>query len=387
MWENIVAGLVTSGLIFALTLGLRSGIAGIRSRQYSSALSRRLKIGSPAYTAEWIRGYYQRNGRLGELFTSEVIPGHALQFLTTTEWIFDRPDDGTLLKQSIPLRVVSHRGKSGALKRRSYALRSPDGDEWNDLHAASLGVIADEAGPRIVVGLCRYLDYLAVSGALEDETFEAVRRPSTGTPLRDAGFASVADASSSGLGIHSVGMVSALIYWKEGVPTVLIHRRSNAVSTYSGAMGVVPMFGLQTRDLSAQAEISLTNNFYRELFEELYGGKEAQRLQRNRVEKDWYSKMPELARYCSGDSERGLRVLGFGFDARNGQLIVGSMYEVHDPSFAEEEVGRMQGNWEMSDIEAVPLNGQRLRRMLLDDSFTPACAFTLVRCIEVLGDG
>ncbi len=148
-------------------------------------------------------------------------------------------------------------------------------------------------------------------------------------------------------------------------------------------MGVVPMFSCQTRDLGPDTEIGLTNNFLRELFEELYGGLEAQSSS-PRVSKSWYESVEELARYVKPSARERLRIVGFRFDARNAQLIIGSVFLVEDPEFARVEVPRMKGNWEIDDCDILPLWGSTVRKYVLDDRFTPGCSFTLMRAMELL---
>lgn len=384
MFDSILDGLIASGIAFSLGVVARSTWGKWRVSQVRKSVSQRVKVGDPAYSAAWIAAYYRNRGSIDQLYSSRILNGHWVQFLTKPEWLFDAIDDGTLLRQDVPQRIATYSGDVKSLRKRQYALRSPNGDDWNDFHAASFGVTQGPSGPAILVGVCKYRDYLAVAGGLEDETFSAIAHPKRArTPIRDAFFSTADDAAASRLGLHSIGMVTALVYWDAGIPMVLIHRRSEAVSTYAGAMGVVPMFSLQTRDLSERTEISLTNNFYRELFEELYGGEEAQSASK-RVAKDWYHRSTELSRYVKDGGESKLRILGFGFDARNGQLIVGSMYLMRDLDFAGEEVAKMRGNWEMSDIDALPLGSDQLLEMIRADQFTPACSFTLLRCMEIV---
>jgi len=382
--RDLAINLIAAGIAFLLGVLAKSARDKYKTRRTGAELGRRLKRGNPGYTTPWIVAYYERCGRGEELYEStRLFPGHKLQFLVRPTWIFDSLDDGSLLIQDHPQHVIDAGLNKRALKRRGHAIKSASGDDWNDYHSCALGVLESASGPRIKVGLCRYLEYLSVSGALEDETFRAIERRSKRTPLRDQGFASVDAAAGIGLHVHSIGMVTALIYMDGGTPMVLIQRRSERVSTYAGALGVVPMFSCQTRDLTPQTTISLNNNFLRELYEELYGGVEAQAAS-VRATKDWYESADELSRYVGASARENLRIVGFGFDARNGQLIIGSIYVIDDPDFARVEVPRMRGNWEISHIDIVALRGAVIQDLLLRDQFTPACAFTLMRALEML---
>lgn len=386
--QDLALNLIASAISFALGVFGKLLYDRLRRGRSSAELVRRLRRGNPAYTAPWIIRYYEKAGRGDELYESRtVLPGHKLQFLVKPSWILDTGDDRSLLVQEVPQKVVLSSIDRRALRRRGHAIKSAAGEHWNDYHSCALQVEETEDGPRIHVGVCRYLQYLSVSGSLEDETFRAVERRSKRrpprAPLRDRGFSSVDDAARGGLGVHSIGMVTAFVYKDGESEMVLIHRRSPNVSTYSGALGVVPMFSCQTTDLGPATEVSLTNNFLRELYEELYGGLEAQSAS-TRVQKNWYESVEELAPYVSPKSREKLRIIGFGFDARNAQLIIGSIFTIDDPTFVKTEIPRMRGNWEMSDIDIISLRGLVMKQFLLADQFTPACAFTLTRALELL---
>lgn len=175
-------------------------------------------------------------------------------------------------------------------------------------------------------------------------------------------------------------MTVALVYNDGDDLKVLIQERSRNVSTYGGALGVVPMFGCQTTDLSERTEVSLVHNFLREVYEELYGGISVE-YDDQHIDPQWFFEHPSIA-YMAGAIERGelkLNLLGFGFDALNGQLIIGGMVMFENPEFIKRELPMMTGNWEVRRIQAWELFGQRLTTALLDGEFTPACAFTLAR--------
>ena len=305
-----------------------------------------------------------------------------IPFLVKPEWLVDLVEK-QLIVQSIPQpRSGVAINRKVLNRRKSYLVRDQDGAIWNDLHACAANIKNTDQGPQIKVVLAEYFQYMSVCGALEDETYVASRSRSRGraTPVRDRVLASAEDATQCKLGAHAMGMTVALVYNDGDDLKVLIQERSRNVSTYGGALGVVPMFGCQTTDLSERTEVSLVHNFLREVYEELYGGISVE-YDDQHIDPQWFFEHPSIA-YMAGAIERGelkLNLLGFGFDALNGQLIIGGMVMFENPEFIKRELPMMTGNWEVRRIQAWELFGQRLTTALLDGEFTPACAFTLAR--------
>ncbi|WP_141726380.1 hypothetical protein [Actinacidiphila rubida] len=381
------ANLLSAGIAFVLGLSSRPVKARIQQawrRRRDSLQSRRRK---PNFAAEWVVDYYRRRNRVNDLFrVRSGAQAVFIPFLNLPEWnLVDQDEDG-LLAQEIP-----HQHSDVVFNRRIVASRLSDPAEidsptvWNDLHACATRVVTTPSGPRITVSISDYFQYVTVCGALEDETYAAVEKPQRGTPIRDRHLSSAAEAAECGMGAHSIGMVVALVFQQNGVHKVIIQERSRAVSTYGGGLGVVPMFGCQTLDLSDATPVSLTHNFLREVYEELYGGASVEHSSL-RVDPRWFLAEPEM-RYVVDKmavDELRLRLLGFGFDAINGQLIIGGLAEVKDESFAESQLSRLVGNWEIHNIHVWDLFGYEVTDALLTHRFTPACAFTLARARELV---
>ncbi|MCD2468708.1 hypothetical protein MBT42_34810 [Streptomyces sp. MBT42] len=387
MFQDLLVNLAAAGIAFVLGLCFRPLKVRVQRRRTAR---RRQEVGrqrKPDFAADWIARYYRERGRLDDLYRI-VIGSRAVSipFLATAEWRQVDQDETLLLLQSPP-----HEHSSVVFNRRTVAARLQDPaeidspDVWNDLHACARAVTSTPDGPRIQVFVSDYFQYVTACGALEDETYAAVVRPERATPIRDQHLSSAARAAECGMGAHSIGMTVALVFWQDGVPKVIVQERSPAVSTYGGGLGIVPMFGCQTHDLSDVTPVSLTHNFLREVYEELYDGSSVQSGSL-RVDPSWFLGEPEMA-YVVGRMEAGdlrLRLLGFGFDAVNGQLIIGGVAEIRDPEFARTELSRLVGNWEIRSIFVWDLFGFELSDALLSHRFTPACAFTLAQTRDLL---
>jgi hypothetical protein len=392
---DLLINLLAALIAFCAGLGVRSGrawaLGKLRARRERVHATRR----RPEYAAAWIVEYYRARGRANDLF-AVVADGveNRIPFLVRPQWYADDLVETDLLRQQLPHRKSTVALNHKVLGRRpQYMVGLDDGEPWNDLHACALKVEETPNGPRIEVGVCEYFQYMSVCGALEDETYAAVERRRARTRLRDRVLPDAAKALECAMGAHSIGMTVAIVFGGGPGPVgpgshkVLIQRRSQAVSTYGGALGVVPMFSCQSSDLTERTQVSLTHNFLREVYEELYNGEQVQR-QTPRVDPGWFLQDPvmePMLRYMQG-AESSLQILGFGFDALNGQLIVGGLVNLGISEFAPTELGQMYGNWEVNNIEIWDLFGAPLTEALLASRFTPACAFTLARTRERLRD-
>jgi hypothetical protein len=384
--RDLLINLLSSAIAFVLGFFARTGYRNVKrtaqERKASKSDMRRL----PSYTRSWIISYYLKRDRLQDLFLIETGgQKRFIPFLVKPAWLAEQPEKQLILQEIPQLRSDVAINRKVLNRRKSYLVRNQDGAPWNDLHACAANVKDTDSGPQIKVVLAEYFQYMSVCGALEDETYLASRSRTRGrsTPIRDRALASAEDAMQCKLNAHAMGMTVALVYKDGNELRVLIQERSRSVSTYGGALGVVPMFGCQTTDLSERTEVSLVHNFLREVYEELYGGTSVE-YDDQHVDPQWFFEHPSIA-YMANALDRGelkLNLLGFGFDALNGQLIIAGMVLFDDPGFIKRELPMMTGNWEVRRIQAWDLFGPRLTAALLDGEFTPACAFTLARTRE-----
>ncbi|WP_141581107.1 hypothetical protein [Actinomadura sp. WMMA1423] len=381
MTQDLLINLVASGLAFTLGVSVRSVRQRIRNAK-ESAGSRRIKEQRhPRFTHGWLLEYYLRRDRLDDLYL--LVDGNRrriVPFLTKPSWTDHDFDESILLRQEPPHRRSDVEVDGEILRRRRayLAVDDEDGEPWNDLLAVVQKVEETEDGPRITLAMAEYFQFLTACGALEDETYEAVRNRRSSTPIRDTVLGSVNDAAQARRGAHGFGMQCAFVFSEEGRLRVLIQRRSHSVSIYGGALAVVPVFGCQSMDLSDRTPVSIFHNFLREVYEELYGGEEVEK-RGNRVDPTWfYQELPIAGLIAAREAGRmEFRVLGFGFDGLNGEVDVCGLAYIKDPGFARRELPTLKANWEIQDISCWDLFGEDLTDAMFAGEFSPGSVYTI----------
>lgn len=381
MTHDLLINLLASGLAFALGVSVRSVRQHVVNAR-NLADSRRIREQRhPRFTHGWLLEYYLDRDRLDDLYL--LVDGNRrriVPFITRPSWTNQDFDEDVLLVQCSPHRRSDTEIDERVLRRRRAYLAVDDenGEPWNDPLAVVEKVEETDEGPRINLGLAEYFQFLSACGALEDETYAAVRNPRNATPIRDAVLGSVDDAAEARRGAHGFGMQCAFVFHDEGRLRVLIQRRSQSVSIYGGALAVVPVFGCQTMDLSDRTRVSVFHNFLREVFEEMYGGEEVEK-RGNRVDPTWFYQEPPIARLIAARESGVLdfRILGFGFDALNGEVDICGLAYIDDPEFARRELPSLKANWEIQDINCWDLFGDDLTEALFAGEFSPGSVYTL----------
>jgi hypothetical protein len=379
--QDLIINLVASGLAFTLGVSVRSVRQRIANAKESAGSRRIREQRHPRFTHGWLLEYYLHRDRLDDLYL--LVDGNRrriVPFLTKPSWTNHGFDESTLIEQDSPHgRSDTAVDEEILRRRRAYlVVDDEDGEPWNDLLSVVSEVRETDDGPRIKLAMAEYFQFLAACGALEDETYAAVRNPRAATPIRDAVLASVEDAAEARRGAHGFGMQCAFVFHEEGRPRVLIQRRSHSVSIYGGALAVVPVFGCQSMDLSDRTPVSVFHNFLREAYEELYGGAEVEK-RGNRVDPTWFYQEPPITRLIAAHEDGGLdfRILGFGFDALNGEVDICGLAYIRDPEFARRELPSLKANWEIQDISAWDLFGVDLTEALFAGEFSPGSVYTL----------
>jgi hypothetical protein len=388
---DLLVNLVASLIAFLLGLFTRSAYHRIRTGILRRNRARILDQRRPSFTRRWLVDYYTDAGHADDLYA--VRHEAALirvPLLVKPSWHLHGAREADLISQTLPQRLATVPVDQRALKKRSRYLSITDknGDPWNDLIACVAGVREAEDGPHIDVQLAEYYQYLSACGPLEDETFRAIRNRRAKSRVRDGSLGSAGDAALCKLGAHPFGMQVAVVFGDGERYKILIQRRSYSVSSYGGALAVVPVFGCQTTDMSANTEVSLFHNFLREVYEELYGGVEAER-RTSRVDSRWFYKEAPIARLLKASDEGLLdfRLLGFGFDALNGELDLQAIALFHDSRFTQIELSEMSTNWEINDIQVWDLFGDDLTDAVLAGEFSPGSVYAIMQGREYLSQG
>ncbi|HEX5496087.1 MAG TPA: hypothetical protein VFX70_16080 [Mycobacteriales bacterium] len=386
-WE-LAVNLLSAGVAFLLGNLLHRGQDWIRQRRSMKHLTRIQEQRHPRFTHDWLVRYYLDKGRLDDLYLFED-NGHRnlVPFLTRPSWAITDIAEEELIQQDVPQFRSTVNVDQRVLRRRVNYLPGVrrDGAVWNDLLACAAGVGDGPKGPRIRLIMAEYFQFLSACGSLEDETYDAIRGRNRRTPLRDKFMPDLKTAELCPLGAHAFGMQAAFVFDDDGVFKILIQRRSNSVSIYGGALAVVPVFGCQSFDLTDESSVSVYHNFLREVYEELYGGVEVERPG-PRVDPRWFYVEPSVARLIEAREagEFEFKLLGFGFDALNGEIDISGLALVTKNHFACDELARMTANWEIQNIQVWDLFGARLTAALLTNEFSPGSVYTIARAREVV---
>jgi hypothetical protein len=386
--RDLLINLLAAGIAFSTGVGARSAFVRIKVKRKIVESRKVQEKRHPRYTHGWLVEYYLNRDRLDDLYLFQ--DGHRrrfVPFLTKPSWTDHGFDENELVEQSLPHPRSDAPIDQAILRRRGSYLTVVDdaGEPWNDLMCVVDQVERTADGPRIRLILAEYFQFLSACGALEDETYAAVRNPRARTPIRDAVLTSADQAARCLRRAHGFGMQCSFVFDDGGRLKVLIQRRSHSVSIYGGALAVVPVFGCQSIDLSERTNVSIFHNFLREVYEELYGGEEVEK-RGDHVDPRWFYKEPPIARLLEAQ-DRGLldfRIFGFGFDALNGEVDICGLAYLKDPDFTKRELAEMRANWEMQEINSWDLFGDELTEALITGEFSPGSVYTLAETRKYL---
>jgi hypothetical protein len=138
---------------------------------------------------------------------------------------------------------------------------------------------------------------------------------------------------------------------------VLVQRRSPRVSDAHGLLSVIPKAFHQPigfpHDAMLVREVGVSSTLYREIFEEVLGGREVE-LAGTQLEPDWYVRASKPLRWLrSRPDSYGASCVGLGFNLLSGNYEVGTMLVIHDPRFWEAFGGQLRPNWEADHLMPV----------------------------------
>lgn len=391
--RDLAVDLIAALIAFLCGLAFRPVRANVQARVARRRTELLQRIRDPSYTRDWLVGFYG-GAESGQLYCYEEDGRRvATQLLMLDQWNFNEEVlEEDLLIQCVPqlhssadvdMRTVRRKGKH-------IDLTNPDGSEWNEL-IASVSHVADEAGrPKIYVQVADYFQFLSACFPIEDETYRVVGSRLVGlakrAKLRRRFLPSVKAAAEGRLGAQPIGMQVVVVFETSQGPYVLIQQRAQNVSSYGGALAVVPVFGCQTDDLTDGTPVSLFRNFLRETYEELYGGVEVERSGK-RLDPFWFHRTPSIERLLAARRVGYLswRLLGFGFDALNGELDIMAIAVFHRGRFTDHEFNDMKGNWEIHRIQALPLFGQDVSDILASRGMSAGSIFAIRKAREIMG--
>jgi len=164
-------------------------------------------------------------------------------------------------------------------------------------------------------------------------------------------------------GVHTTFAIQRPDPWNDYV--IPLQQRATQVSAGQGLMSVIPQAYHQST-VDPKNELSFTQTFYRELYEELFGGKEVTKKHKH-LRYDWYMDVSEPVKWFR-DNDGSYRIIctGFGINLTNGSYEVSLVCVVRDPNYWKKFSHLMISSWETSErpILVSTKDGNRLHTLL-----------------------
>lgn len=389
LFRSVISDFVSGILWFTFGFLSQKIISKLRTVHKRSQTQLRRKQVLPSYSAEWLIKYYRDRNRLGDLLSIELANEQRryFPFLTKSSW-HDKPisEDELIVEQAELLYSGAKINQRILNKKKNFiSLVSKEGDIWNDPLLCVSSISSNQISPRLTVEIAEYFQYLSACGALEEETYETIRKRRKRTPLRDKYACNIETLSKCGLKAHGLGMQVVFLYKDIGGFKILIQERSFSTAIYGGAMAVVPIFGCQPVSVGSKPEVSLLYNFLREFYEELYANPDVQRPS-SHLDPTWFYEVEPISTLLSLYKSGGFvfEILGFGFDALNGEVNIAALAFIKDSNFMNKELRRMKSNWEIKNILIKDIDSTELRQDILNNRFQPGSVFAITKAIQRL---
>ena len=133
----------------------------------------------------------------------------------------------------------------------------------------------------------------------------------------------------------------------EGDFVIPLHVRSAKVDGGQSWRSIIPM-AFHRPMVDAEDEVALESSVFRELFEELFSGEEAEKDVK-RIEHDWYfEECPSLEWLKKNKRNVTLKCTCFALNLLSGTYDFGILLVVHDPAFWKKFGKRIATNWEVT---------------------------------------
>lgn len=410
--------MLTNSIIWDLVLVLLGAVLGFlpglvpdwvkkyRQKQHlKRSTQRRAFLDNSKRIQDWLISYYQHKGSDGDLFECRI-GGYTvtIPFLTKPEW---------QQTASLPFEVDTLLSYSDAphsdfpVDHDLIKSRTDLGQVLFDGPTMFLDRIEQQPNDRIIlhVGGCGYFQASSSFMHMEEETFQAVQKDTFNhIPLREAYIPSADQVQKLAKKPFAIGCAVALALKSGDSYELLIHTRSHTTATFGGAKGVTPNFGLEPVHGGAHIQTPILDgfksssliyyNFIKEYLEELYNYEDLiGKVSTRKANPYWFYDLAEahtILRLIK-DGVFALEFLGFGFDAMNGNAIIGLLGCIDDHDCASEIKNSLELNWEIAekdgelDFEFVDIHSPSLEIWLRDLRYHTGAAFTIAKALERLG--
>jgi hypothetical protein len=164
-----------------------------------------------------------------------------------------------------------------------------------------------------------------------------------------------------------------------------IQRRSKAVADSQGMLSVIPQ-AYHQHMVDETNEISLSSSVYREIFEELFEGEEAEKNSKH-LKHDWYMYESEPMNWLRKHREAyTFQLVCSGINLHVGSYELGVLCAIHEPIFWTKYGSKTKANYEANPkLEGVSsLETPRLRELCRSSEWASEGLFAFVECIKRL---
>lgn len=228
---------------------------------------------------------------------------------------------------------------------------------WSDPSYRLVSLSKDNGTLRFGFDSVDFLEYRFSAGLMADELRNALMTTdaetvlanrSTLLPLRELWMESRQALTALDRRLCAGG-AAVMVALARGAPDhdflIPVHVRSGQVAEGQGYVSA-SFNGFHEWHVDSAAEVHIRWTVFRELFEELFGGEEAERPSRHLMH-DWYFKHPYM-NYFRDASRFTTEVLGIGFDSLTGNWECAVLLALTNEDYWNDFANLLQYNWEAS---------------------------------------
>ncbi len=162
---------------------------------------------------------------------------------------------------------------------------------------------------------------------------------------------------------------------------ILIQQRSEAVTDAQGMQSVIPQ-AFHQPIIDINDEIGLSSSVYREIYEELLEGQDAERNAR-RLKHDWYMAANPAMRWLKGHRKSyTIDLVSAGINLDKGSYEFSVLFAIHDSHFFETYGDLFKPNWEAKGVALYStMNPEKLAALLGSPNWASEGLFALVESL------
>lgn len=240
-----------------------------------------------------------------------------------------------------------------------------------------------------------YHEYRFTSGLLADELEDAliacqgnvskVQDVRAVLPIRSAMLPNLETLTSVGSRICCGGIGVLFALKRQDHYHIPLQIRSDKVSGGRGFLALLPV-AFHDAAVDPAQEHNIHWSIFRELYEEVYGGTEAERGT-TKHSYNWYFNRdnPEMAWFQDNPAGHTCEITSFGFNAHAGNYEFGVLLAVHDLDYETTFDSKMQKNFETSNTMWVSsAEKTKLAEILTDERWTSESLFHFVEGLRRL---